>query len=224
MVFYSLYTPMTPAYGKKFIDMRAAAIHVGLRDSVMKKMIERIGSVELKPGGDPFTHLCREIVGQQLSGRVADVIHGRFRALYPRRKILRPQEILATPHEKLRACGMANSKAAFLKDLAQKFIDGTIEPRKFAALSDEEVSAELKKVKGIGQWTADMFLIFGLNRLDVFPLGDLGIQKAIQRAYELRKRPSERAMLSLAKKWRPYRTVAARYLWEYIDVKDNGMR
>lgn len=205
------------------LDIAAALAHLKARDPILARIIDRVGEITLTPGGDPFTHLCREIIGQQLSGRVASVIHGRFRALYPRRKILRPAEVLATPHEKLRACGMANSKAAFLRDLAQKFLDGTTQPRKFKTLSDEEVSAELKKVKGIGQWTADMFLMFCLNRLDVFPLGDLGIQKAIQRASGLRRRPSERTMLALAKKWRPYRTVAALYLWKYIDDKNNGM-
>ncbi len=205
------------------IDLAPVLQHLSRRDPVMKKLIDRIGSVELTPGGDAFTHLCREIVGQQLSGRVADVIHGRFRALYPRRKVLRPQEVLATPHERLRACGMANSKAAFLKDLAQKFLDRTINPRKFTALSDEEVSQELKKVKGIGQWTADMFLMFGLNRQNVFPAGDLGIQKAIQRAYGLRKRPSPRTMEKFAKKWRPHATIAALYLWRFIDGENKGM-
>ena len=205
------------------IDVKSAVEQLRSRDPMMKKLIDRVGEIELKPGGDAFTHLCREIVGQQLSGRVADVIHGRFRALYPRRKILRPHEVLATPHEKLRACGMANSKAAYLNDLAQKFYDGTIEPRKLKNLSDEEASAELKKVKGIGQWTADMFLIFGLGRPNVFPVGDLGIQKAIQSAYGFKKRPSERTMKTLAKKWHPYCTIATLYLWRHIDGENNGM-
>lgn len=179
-----------------------------------------------------FEYLALTILYQQLSTKVADVIAGRFRALFPplsnpplsggRDKteasvFPTPEILLSTPDEKLRGVGISGSKVKYMKDLAEKVASGQVQLETLHELSDEEVIAELTKVKGIGRWTAEMFLMSALERPDIFSFGDLGLQTAIKRAYGFKKLPARRTMERLSKRWSPYRTHAARVLWASLD-------
>lgn len=164
-----------------------------------------------------FEYLTLTILYQQLSTKVADVIAGRFRALFPKGGFPTPAELAVVPHEQLRAVGISGQKIAYLKDLAEKVSHKHINLETVEQLTDEEVIAELIKVKGIGRWTAEMFLMSALERPDIFSFGDLGLQTAIKRAYGFKKLPARRTMERLSKKWSPYRTHAARVLWASLD-------
>ena len=177
----------------------------------------RCGPCTLAPGDtDPFVTLCRAIISQQLSGRAASTITERLESLFDS-GVLTPEGILATPEETLRSLGLSRQKQASLKDLASKTSDGSLQLAVLSTLSDDEVTRQLTQVRGIGVWTAEMFLIFFLGRLDVFPVGDLGIRKAIQRVYGYKKMPAVSTMHRHARKWAPYRTIASWYLWESYD-------
>ncbi|HXE79626.1 MAG TPA: DNA-3-methyladenine glycosylase, partial [Vicinamibacterales bacterium] len=166
---------------------------------------------------DPFVAMVEAIVWQQLSTRAAATIYGRMLALLDGHE-LTPAAVLAVEPDALRAAGLSRAKAAYIRDLASKVLDGTVHLDRLTALDDEGVIAELTKVKGIGRWTAEMFLMFRLHRPDVLPVGDLGIVKAIQRAYRLRKPPSPARIVKIAEPWRPYRSVACWYLWQSLDA------
>ncbi len=162
-----------------------------------------------------FVNLVDSIIGQQLSGKVADVIFGRFKGLFGAGKIT-PPAILKLDDEKIRAIGVSYSKIKYIKDLAQKVKDGQLELEKLTELSDEEVIAELVTVKGIGRWTAEMFLIFTLKRDDVFSHGDLGLNNAIKRIYKLPDY-SQKSIEKIVSKWSPYKSYASRALWKSLD-------
>ena len=164
-----------------------------------------------------FVTLVESIVSQQLSTKVADVILARLLSALPDKKIT-PDTILATDTELLRKQGMSYAKIKYLKDLALKVKEKEIDLEHLDSLSDEEVIVELVKVKGIGRWTAEMFLMFSLERPDVFSTGDLGLKRAIQKIYNLPKEPNEKKLLTLSKKWSPYRTIACRILWRSLDT------
>lgn len=172
---------------------------------------------------EPFEALVRAIIFQQLSGKAAGTIHCRFLELYPasrkasQDKHPTPKQVAATSLAQFRSAGVSEQKAGYLHDLALKFGDGTIQPKKFPKMSDEEIRQHLIAVKGIGRWTADMFLMFTLHRPDVLPTGDLGIQKGMQKLFGLKKLPNPEQMQKLAAPWAPHRTVASRYLWELLD-------
>lgn len=176
---------------------------------------------------DAFQSLAEAIVYQQLSGKAAATILARFVALFnptsPKaskgKTFPSPEEVLKIKIEKLRAAGLSGQKASYLKDLAAKFKDGTINPLLFHAMSDAEIIEHVIAVKGIGEWTAQMFLMFTLARADVLPTGDLGIQKAMQKLFHLRQRPAPAQMEKLAKCWAGHRTVACFYLWRTLDKK-----
>lgn len=185
-------------------------------DPVMGKLAKRIELEEFVKDENYFDHLCREIVGQQLSGKVARVIFERFKKLFKDEKI-EPVRIVDFSEEQIRAVGMAYSKVRSLKDLASKIISGEVELERFDNLPDEIVKEELIKVKGIGPWTAEMFLIFTLGRSDVFSPLDLGLRKGIQKLYELEKLPTPIEAEEMAKKWSPYRSFASRLLWKSLD-------
>ena len=166
----------------------------------------------------PFDALAESIAYQQLSGKAAATIFGRVRALYPRRKWLDPAEVLATPDETLRACGLSGSKTAALKDLAAKTLDGTVPgARALSLLTDEEIVARLTAVRGIGRWTVEMLLLFQFGRLDVWPVTDYGVQKGFAKTFRRRKLPTPKQLVKIGEKWRPYRSVAAWYFWRAID-------
>jgi DNA-3-methyladenine glycosylase II len=175
---------------------------------------------------NPFQALCESIIYQQLSGKAAGTILKRFVALFnpPTSLKLRrtskfptPEQVLKIKTEKLRAAGLSGQKASYLKDLAAKFKDGTINPKLFNKMSDQEIIEHVVAVKGIGEWTAHMFLMFTLHRPDVLPVGDLGIQKGFQKLFRLRAKPSPAQMEKLAKNWAGHRTLACMYLWRLVD-------
>lgn len=164
-----------------------------------------------------FLRLCREIVSQQLSTAAGNTIFGRFRKLYKKGKVT-PDTVLETSHEKLLSVGMSNSKARYVKNLAEAVINKKLDLKKFDKMSDDNIKAELVKVKGIGPWTAEMFLMFTLHRPDVFSPGDLGLRKAIKRIYGFKKDPSSRTVSRIVSKWAPYRTFASLVLWESLEI------
>lgn len=184
------------------------------REPKMATLIKKFPAPAFERGRDPFQSLCRAIVGQQLSVKAAATIHGRFTKLY---KKVTPQALKKTSIAKFRSVGVSNQKAGYLLDLSKKFLDGTVDPKHFHDMTDEAIRAHLVEVKGIGRWTADMFLMFTLHRPDVLPTGDLGIQKAMQQLFKLKSLPTSEKMETLAEPWRPYRTIACRYLWNSLD-------
>ncbi len=166
--------------------------------------------------GDAYGALVRSIVGQQLSTKAARNIFGRLAALFGDRAPT-PQQLLAADDETLRAAGISRQKISYLRDLARHVLDGQLELHRLDELSDEEVAREVTAVKGLGRWSADMFLMFHLGRADVLPVGDLGIRRAVERAYGLPDLPSEDALREISDPWRPFRTLACLYLWESLD-------
>ncbi len=187
------------------------------KDPVLKVLIDRFGVINYKPAPDRFTNLVSEIIGQQLSGKAADTIYNRFLTLFPQQKFT-PELILATPLEKLRGIGTSWAKARSLHDLSHKVLSKTVQLNKLDQMSDDEVIVHLTQVKGIGRWTAEMKLMFTLQRPDILPLDDVGIQNAMIRFYGLKKgKRLKTNMLKTAENWRPYRTVACWYLWKSLD-------
>lgn len=198
----------------------------------MKKITIRKEALPiLEPSKNAFASLARSIIYQQLSGKAAAAIERKFFSIYnsailketsKRGKLLgkkfpKPQDVLDTPDGTLRAAGLSRSKVTYLKDLAAKFLDGTINPKQFSKMSDPEIIDHLTRVKGIGVWTAHMFLIFALNRPDVLPVGDLAIRKGFMKAFGLRKMPTEAKMVMLAKEHIGNRTYLALHLWKIVD-------
>jgi len=198
--------------------IRAAERHLSAADPVMARIIAGVGRCRLGRSRreDPFTALVEAIVWQQLSTRAAATIYARLLALLDGSG-LTPAAVLACSDEQLRSAGLSRSKIAFLRDLATRASDGSLAFDALAELEDDEVVAVLTQIRGIGRWTAEMFLMFRLLRPDVLPVGDLGIVKAIQRHYRIRKTTPER-LYRLAEPWRPYRSVASWYLWASTDV------
>ena len=194
-----------------------AISHLRQADPVMGDLMARSGPCTLEPGStDPFLTLCQSIVSQQLSSRAAGTIIDRLQALFDS-GLPTPAGILALPDETLRGLGLSRQKQASLKDLSLKTIEGSLQLGELDGLSDAEVTRQLTQVRGIGVWTAEMFLIFGLGRLDVFPVGDLGIRKAIRSVYGYKKLPAVVTMHRHARKWAPYRTIGSWYLWHSYD-------
>lgn len=207
-------------------DHRAAVRHLRASDPVMASIIERVGPCMLGhptdrggPAPDHYGALVRSIVGQQLSVQVARGMVARLQERFGGRTPT-PAQILADDPEALRAAaGLSRSKAAFLRDLADAVSSGRLVLEELDALPDEEVAARLTEVRGIGQWTVDMFLIFHLGRPDVLPVGDLGLRRAAKLAYGLRKLPEPPRLQRLARPWRPWRSVATWYLWASLRVQ-----
>ncbi|MBT3479665.1 MAG: DNA-3-methyladenine glycosylase 2 family protein [Candidatus Marinimicrobia bacterium] len=195
---------------KALTDLRKSDPRMGI-------LIDEFGSPEFNPIDNYYESLVRSIVYQQLSGKAAATIYGRFKALFNSKSFPNPNEVMAIPHETLRSVGLSNQKATYILDLSDKWEKEEIDLSNVDEISDEEISVELIKVKGIGQWTADMFLMFTLVRPDVFPLGDLGIQKGFMGLNKMDRLPNPKEMETEAEQWRPYRTVAAWYLWKIVD-------
>jgi DNA-3-methyladenine glycosylase II len=188
------------------------------RDPVLAALIRRQGPCGLAAAqrADHFSALVRAITFQQLSTKAASTIHGRMMGLMPG-GVATPDGVAALSDDQLRAVGLSRQKTAYLRDLSEKVAGKVVDLESLDALSDEEVVAALVTVKGIGRWSAEMFLIFRLLRPDVLPVGDLGIVTAVQRAYRLRKRPSPDRLRTIGEAWRPYRSVASWYLWRSLD-------
>jgi len=188
------------------------------KDPVLKKIIDKVGPCQLSPKKDYFFILCDSIISQQLSVKVSNVILERFRKHCKKGKYPTAASVLACKDEELRALGLSYQKITYLKDLAMHFQTKKIVPKKFHNLTDEEIITELVEVKGIGRWTAEMFLIFSLCRLDVWPVDDLGIKKGVQKVYGLKTLPTGKELLLFEQKksWRPYRSIASWYLWRSL--------
>jgi DNA-3-methyladenine glycosylase II len=196
-------------------DMARARRVLMRRDPLLAPIIKKYGPCGIKTGRerDIFCGLVEAIVSQQLSTRAAATIYGRLRALLPNGGPPTPEAIVPLSDETLRGVGLSRQKLSYLRDLSGKMLDGSINPHSLATMSDDEIVAELTKIKGIGRWTVEMLLIFRLTRPDVFPAGDLGIVKAVQKTYNLRKTPDVKRLQKIAEPWRPYRSVASWYLW-----------
>ncbi len=199
---------MTPDYWS------TAARELAARDIVLKQLIARFAGLALGSRGDAFSTLARAIVGQQISVKAAQSVWDRLVAELAG---IAPGAVLAAKAARLRACGLSARKAEYLRDLAARFDSGAIDPARFHALEDETLIDELTEVKGIGRWTAEMFLIFYLTRPDVFPLDDLGLQRAMRLHYNRGRPLSEARMRKLGKTWAPWRSVATWYLWRSLD-------
>jgi DNA-3-methyladenine glycosylase II len=183
-------------------------------DPVMREIIRSRPKVYLQRRGEPFLTLARAICGQQISVKAAQSVWDRVLACVGE---VTPQGILGKKRPELRACGLSDRKVEYIADLAQHFADGKIHVQRWPEMGDEDIIAELVEVRGIGRWTAEMFLIFNLMRPDVFPLDDLGLQKGICVSYYKGRKVSLRTMRKLGESWRPWRSVATWYLWRSLD-------
>ena len=197
--------------------MRKAVIHLKKCDPVLRAIIERVGPCRMEFGPADLCSLAEAIVYQQLNGKAAVTIFRRFAALAG--EPITSEGILKLSDEQLRGVGLSKQKSAYLKDLATKAAAGLLDFSKLPELSDEEVIKHLTQVKGIGVWTAHMFLIFSLRRPNVLPTGDYGVQMAVKKHYRKRKLPKPRDMEKIARAWEPYRSVACWYMWRSLDIK-----
>lgn len=177
-----------------------------------------------KPTGTPFQSLCRAIIFQQLSGTAATSILNKFIQISPKKKFPLPKDVLLYSDEAFARAGVSPQKRGYLRDLAKRFLDGTIVPRLFSKMSDQEIVDHLVVVKGVGVWTAQMFLIFYLRRPNVLPVGDLAIQKGFQKAFSLRSVPTEKKMRELARQYEGDHSALARYLWNLMDREKEKKR
>lgn len=202
-------------------DYRASVRHLKRVDPILARVIERVGAcrIQLRGGGTHFQALSRSIVFQQLSGKAAGTIHSRFVALFPDNGP-EPAALLAFTDAQLRSVGLSRQKIGYLRDLAQKVVSGELPLEAVEQMNDDELIDHLVQVKGIGRWTAQMFLMFRLGRRNVLPELDLGIQNAIRRAYGKRKRPSPKQVRAIGAKWSPHSTVACWYLWRSLENGD----
>ncbi len=176
---------------------------------------------KLKPSNNHFLSLCSSIIYQQISTKAGDSIYKRFLQLFGNKKLI-PKNFLEIPTKDLRSAGLSGQKASYLNDLAQKFLDGTLDSKSFSKMSDKEIKEHLVRVKGVGPWTADMFLIFALNRPNILPVGDLGIRKGFQKVFGLKTLPSEKRMRLLAKSYEGEHTSLSLYLWQSLDGDKNS--
>ena len=196
------------------------------KDPVLYKAIKNISLPELEKHDDYFNYLVRCITFQQLSGKAGATIHGRVLDIYGKRSPL-PGEVLQTGHEVLRAAGLSNQKATYIRNIAQFWLDEKLSNRQLDGMSDEDILRLLTRIKGVGQWTVEVLLIFGMQRSDLFPLDDLGIQQGMALLYgwenqglkELKKKMQEKA-----EDWRPNRSLASRFIWAWKDLPENKIR
>ena len=199
---------MTPDYWND------ACAHLGKRCKVMKKLIKNYPEAQLRTRGDPFQTLARAIVGQQISVKAAQSVWNKTVDVVGK---ITPKNMLAVTPEALRSAGNSRQKIAYMQDLAGHFADGRIKPRRWHTMDDADVIGELVEVKGIGRWTAEMFLIFYLMRPNVFPVDDIGLIRAIEKHFHDGERLSKAEVLAYAERWAPWNTVATWYLWRSLD-------
>jgi DNA-3-methyladenine glycosylase II len=188
------------------------------KDPKLAKIIRRVGGYDIILVKNPYESLVEAIITQQLSGKAAESISKRFRELFGR--FPKPTEVLKASDSKLRTTGLSTMKIKYIKDLSKKIVTKELRINSLKNLTDEEVIVQLTLVKGIGRWTAEMFLIFSLGRPDVLPVGDLGLRKGIRRLYSLSELPQKDKIEQIAQKWRPYRTVATWYIWKSLNQFD----
>jgi DNA-3-methyladenine glycosylase II len=216
---------VTPARRAPRATVAEASEELARRDPILADLIARVGPASLvsrrrRSADDHFAALAESILYQQLAGAAAAAIHGRFVALFD--GLPTPGAVLALPVETLRGVGLSGAKAASIRDLAEKIESGVVQLDKVARLPDDEIVRELSLVRGIGRWTAEMFLIFRLGRLDVWPVDDLGVRKGYARLYGLAVPPKPKELDALGERYRPYRSVAAWYCWRAADTVTPG--
>jgi DNA-3-methyladenine glycosylase II len=197
--------------------MRKAINHLKKSDPVMRAIIERVGPCRMEFGEPTFHSLAEAIIYQQLNGKAAVTIFKRFTDVAG--TPVTPEGIIKLSEQQLRAVGLSKQKSSYLRDLAEKTKTGLLNFEKLAGMPEAEVIEHLTQVKGVGVWTAHMFLMFTLRRPDVLPTGDYGVQVAIKKYYRKRKLPKPKDMEKIAKAWSPYRSIACWYLWRSLDIK-----
>ncbi|MFO1488067.1 MAG: DNA-3-methyladenine glycosylase [Verrucomicrobiota bacterium] len=206
--------------------MNAEAIrHLCAADKILARVIRQVGACTLKPKRrrSPFEALVTAVTHQQLNGAAAMTILKRVLALYPGRRFPTPEDLLATPDEKLRAAGLSRAKIAAVKDIAEKTVSGVVPTlRQVARMSDAELIERLTVVRGVGPWTVEMFLMFTLGRQDVLPVTDFGVRKGFSVVYGLADLPTPKELLAHGERWRPHRTTAAWYLWRALELPKQG--
>ena len=190
---------------------------LSLNDPNLKRLFNIFDVPELDIEKNYFWSLCRSIIYQQISGKAAKTISDRFIALFPSEKNYKPKEVLDINVDNLYGVGLSKQKASYIKNIAEAYNVNFIINNNFSIMTDAEIIKQLTNIKGIGRWTAEMFLIFTLRRSDVFPVTDLGVQKGFQVFYSLDELPSIDLMNEKAEKWRPYRTIVTLYLWYAVD-------
>lgn len=198
-------------------DVAAATAHLTAIEPRFAPLVARHGGPTLSPSKDPFASLGSTIIYQQLAGAAARTIKDRFVALYPRRSFPKPADVAGTPLERLRSAGLSRGKALALLDLAAHFADGRVKPRALLAAEADDVARLLLPIRGIGPWSVDMFQMFALCRPDVWPTGDLGVRMGLQHFLRLRALPDPARMEKAAARWRPYRSLAAWYMWRLVE-------
>ncbi|MDE0817756.1 MAG: DNA-3-methyladenine glycosylase 2 family protein [Pirellulaceae bacterium] len=203
------------------LDFAKACRSLRRRDPIMRKAIKLVGPCTIKVDRNGFRMLVRSIVGQQLSTSAAETIWRRLLVLNGGRRVS-PVKMLLFSTAQLRAVGLSKSKCRAVLSIAKSIVDREVRLSELKPLSDEEVTAELIKLRGVGPWTAQMYLMFSLGRSDVFPTGDLGIVNAVTALYKFNDHATETEMLEIAKSWRPYRTIASWYLWQALDLFRDG--
>ena len=188
------------------------------RDPNLARIIEYIGDYQIKKRNNHFAVLVESIISQQLASAAAEAIFTRFKKLYP--KFPTTGQILGTKDTKLRSVGLSGMKMEYLKDLSQKIENGKLKMKSLSKMTDDEIIEHLTQVKGIGRWTAEMFLIFSLGRLDVLPTGDLGLRKGVQMAFSMSELPKPKEVEKIGVRWKPYRSIATWYLWKSLQKFD----
>ena len=196
---------------------RLGVDHLSKVDVKIRALIKKHGIIDFQIEGDPFESLVEAIISQQLNGLVASTIFGRLKAIVNSGTI-KPDSLGAVPVPRMRKAGVSPQKIRYLKDLTARVLEGQLNLHDLTSKPDDEVIRQLDEVKGIGPWTAHMFLLFTLGRTDVLPVDDLGIQKSIQRVYSLRKRPNAERISEIAESWHPYCSIASLYLWHAKDT------
>jgi DNA-3-methyladenine glycosylase II len=190
------------------------------RDPRMRKIIAKVGICTLAPRRDYFIVLCKSIFTQQISTRIATILFGRFRELFPRRRPTPAKVVEVLKHDHhAKHCGLSKQKRAYLIDLAQHFVDGRIPTKRLARMSDDEIIEALTCVKGVGRWTAEMFLIFVLNRPDVWPVDDLGLREGVRVVFGMKDRPTAKELREIGEQFKPHRTLATWYFWRYLGLQ-----
>ena len=199
------------------MKMTKEAKYLSERDLVLAEIIKKVPPFTHRKSENYFISLVESIISQQLSVKAADTIYARFEGLFLG-KVITPEEVLELKDDVIRGVGISYQKISYIKDLAEKTLESGILFEQFEIMTDEEIIEELIKVKGIGRWTGEMFLMFVMGRPDVFSYGDLGIRNAIQKLYKFDHQPTQEEAEKIAENWKPQRTLACRYLWKSLDM------
>ena len=201
---------------EKLPSKKSILQHFDEKDAVMADVIRRLGPFKLKRNKNYFQVLCKAIVGQQISTKAAESINHRFRNLFAGNWPT-PKKVQYLTEKQLREAGLSGQKVKYMKDLSEKFLDRTVRPHRMVYQDNEDIIQQLTGVYGIGRWTAEMFLIFSLSRMNVLPVGDLGLRAGVKLLYNMRAMPSSDRVRVLGRKWQPYATVGTWYTWRTLD-------